>query len=173
MKSVLDDLVLLSAHRGRWAARWVSGLVRSAYSIFVHRPFRVVALSLAIAVMSGADLYLTLLFVTQTGMNEMNPLARAMMEYQSPAILAVWKMGTVVISVGILLMIRKQRSAELGAWVGCFVMGWLMLHWSGFIENSQYINFEMAASHNINNPTWIMISTGSEDPSGVMTTVID
>lgn len=151
----------------------MSGNGSGACSLLVRRPFRVVALSLAIAVMSGVDLYLTILYVTHTGMNEMNPLARAMMEYQSPSILAVWKTGTVVISVGILLLIRRQRSAELGAWIGCLVMGWLMLHWIGFIKNSQYLNIEMAAALNHDNPSWIMISTGAEGPGGMINTVID
>lgn len=139
----------------------------------MQRPFRVVALSLAIAAMSSVDLYLTILYITHTGMNEVNPLARAMMEYQSPAILSAWKAGTVALSIGILMLIRKQRSAELGAWVGCLVMGWLMIHWVGFIESTQYIDIEMANAQNRDNPTWIMISTEAQVGDGIMTTVID
>lgn len=169
MASVLDHLVRLIGN----ALGWVKDLGLQVSHLFVHRPFRVVALSLAIVVMSSVDLYLTILYITHTGMNEVNPLARAMMEYQSPAILAVWKIGTVVISIGILMLIRKQRSAELGAWVGCLVMGWLMIHWVGFIESTQYIDIEMTIAQNRDNPTWIMISTEAQVGDGVMTTVID
>ena len=92
------------------------------------------------------------------------------MEYQSPTILAIWKTGTVVISVGILLLIRKQRSAEIGAWVGCCVLGWLMVHWFGFIDLNQSVGIELA--QNQDDPSWIIISTGQEDGSGI-STVID
>ena len=86
MESVLDHLVRLIA--SVWI--WAKDLCRQILALFVHRPFRVVALSLAIAVMSSVDLYLTILYITHSGMNEVNPLARAMMEYQSPTILGIW-----------------------------------------------------------------------------------
>lgn len=148
---------------------WLKELCIQIGSLFINRAFRVVILSLAIAVMSGVDLYLTLLYITQIGMNEINPLARAMMEYQSPAILAAWKLGTVVISIGILLFIRKQRSAEIGAWIGCFVLGWLMVHWFGFIEINQSLGIELAQHQQ--DSSWIMISTGQESGSGIFTVI--
>jgi Domain of unknown function (DUF5658) len=133
------------------------------FGLFTKRSFRVILLSMAIVTMSSADLYLTLLYVTQIGMNEMNPLARAMMEYQSPAILAIWKTATVLLSVGILLWIRKQPSAEIGAWVGCLVLGWLMIHWVSFVDKSQHLDLELAGAMNIDNPNWIMISPSPND----------
>lgn len=99
-----------------------------------RRPFRVVTLSLAIAVMSAADLYLTLLYLTHTGMSEANPLARLMIAYQSPAVLASWKALTVFLCLGILYLVRDRRSAELGAWTGAAVLAWLMTHWATYIE---------------------------------------
>lgn len=130
-------------------------------------------LAIAIAIMSAFDLYLTILYITHTGMNEMNPLARAMMEYQSPAILALWKGCTVLLSVGILLIIRKQRSAELGAWVGCLVMGWLMIHWGSFIHNSKEVDIDTLIAQSKDNPSWITMPTQAQVLEGVGTTVID
>ena len=130
-------------------------------------------LSLAIAAMSSIDLYLTILYITHSGMNELNPIARAMMEYQSPTILAIWKAGTVAISIGILLLIRKQRSAEFGAWIGCFVMSWLMFHWVGFIEQSRHLDMEVIMALNEDNPSWIMIPSSANALDGSMRTVID
>ena len=169
MNSVLDDF---DRPVGNVRTR-LGILIHQVCSLFARRPMRVLMLSVAIAVMSGVDLYLTLLFVTHTGMNELNPLARAMMDYQSPAVLAVWKMGTVVLSVGILLLIRTQRSAEFGAWVGCLVMGWLMVHWTGYIELSKDLNMETVVAQNQDNPTWIMLSTSVEAGTGIGGTVID
>ncbi|MBL4698670.1 MAG: hypothetical protein JKX70_07540 [Phycisphaerales bacterium] len=169
MNSVLDDFDQPIGN----VRRRLGTLIHQVCSLFARRPMRVLMLSVAIAVMSGVDLYLTLLFITHTGMNELNPLARAMMDYQSPAVLAVWKMGTVVLSVGILLLIRKQRSAEFGAWVGCLVMGWLMVHWTGYIELSKDLNMETVVAQNQDNPTWIMLSTSVEAGTGIGGTVID
>lgn len=171
MISVLDNLVCRISLSGSWVSGCVRSLPKRLYAMFACRPFRVLVLSLAIAAMSGVDLYLTLLFVTQTGMHEMNPLARAMMEYQSPVILAVWKTATVVLSIGILILIRKQRSAEMGAWIGCLVMGWLMLHWTGFIHLSSEIDMELAQS--ADNPNWIIMSTQVEGLESVGSWIID
>lgn len=143
------------------------------FSVLAHRPRRVVLLLIAIAVMSGVDLYLTLLYVTHTGLNEMNPLARAMMEYQSPAILAVWKATTVAVAVGILLLIRRQRSAEWGAWAGCMVLGLLMLHWASFIEQTKHMTLEVAQAMGENDPTWVMIGARVEAGAHPTRTMID
>lgn len=100
------------------------------------RPFRVVALASAIVAMSGVDLYLTLLFLTQTGMSEANPLARFMIAYQSPAMLAAWKVLTVSLCVGILCRVRDRRCAELGAWTAAVVLALLMGHWTRYIRQA-------------------------------------
>ncbi|MFK7883340.1 MAG: DUF5658 family protein [Phycisphaerales bacterium] len=110
----------------------VAPLIRT----FMSRPSRVVILGGAIGAMSMIDLYLTLLYLTHTGMSEANPLARAIIAYQSPFVLAVWKLLTVTFCVGILYLIRHKRSAELGAWVGAIVLGLLMTHWARYIEES-------------------------------------
>lgn len=131
------------------------------------RSRRVILLAVAITLMSAVDLYLTLLYVTNTGMNEVNPLARAMMAYQSPAVLAVWKFATVALSLGILILIRSKRSAEIGAWVGCLVLGWLMTHWVQFIHETRDINLQVVQEIASNDPTWVMIdATPREFRSG-------
>jgi|GEM_PF-1093937 len=170
MKSVLDDSGSKSVDEIKC---WMLDVFNQIRTLFVHRSFRVITLAIAIAVMSGVDLYLTILYITHTGMNEMNPLARAMMEYQSPAILALWKGGTVLLSLGILILIRKQRSAEMGAWVGCLVMGWLMLHWGSFIHNSKEVDIDALLAQSKDNPSWIMMPTQAQVLEGVGETVID
>lgn len=138
------------------------GLVSGLISIFSQRTFRVVVLGFAIAAMSSVDLYLTLLYVTHTGMNELNPFARAMMQYQSPFVLAIWKALTVAISVGILMLIRKQRSAEIGAWAGCLLLGWLMMHWSTFIYETRHMDIEVVHEIASGDPTWVIIEAAPE-----------
>lgn len=135
----------------------------AVFPLLRARSRRVLLLSLAIALMSAVDLYLTLLYVTNTGMNEMNPLARAMMEYQSPGLLALWKFATVALSLGILIVIRTRRSAECGAWVGCFVLGWLMSHWVVFIHETRDMNLEIMQEIASGDPTWIMIEAAPRE----------
>lgn len=106
----------------------------SARACLLARPFRVVLLLTLIAAMSFVDLYLTLLYLTHTGMSEANPVARALIAYQSPLVLGVWKCLTVALCVGILYLFRERRSAELGAWAGACVLGCLMAHWSNYID---------------------------------------
>lgn len=170
MKSVLDDSGCPSIDGLKG---WILGVLEQIRLLLVRRSFRVFMLTIAIAVMSGADLYLTILYITHIGMNEVNPLARAMMEYQSPMILALWKGGTVLISLGILLLIRKQRSAEFGAWIGCLVMGWLMIHWVGFIHSSQDMDLDSLIAQSKDNPEWIIMPTQAQVSDGVGGTIID
>ena len=136
-------------------------LIRSPLGLLAKRGYRVGLLGLLIAAMSGIDLYLTLLYVTHIGMNELNPLARAMMEYQSPALLAIWKMATVSLCVGILFIIRKKRSAEIGAWAACLFLGWLMSHWIIFIEETREMNIEVMHEIATGDPTLVTIDVSA------------
>ncbi len=166
--SVLDHLVgLIQSVR-----LCLGSLLLQVIRTFVRRPFRVIVLSLAIIAMSGIDLYLTILYITHSGMSESNPIARAMMEYQSPMILGIWKAATVFLSIGILMMIRKKRSAEFGAWVGCAVMGMLMLHWITFINQNQDFDFEMVMAENKGNPDWIFMPGKMNSVAGEYSAVV-
>lgn len=107
--------------------------LRGVLGPLARRPYRVVLLGVLIAAMSGVDLYLTMLYLTHSGMSEGNPIARAMIAYQSPEVLAAWKALTVALCVGILYLIRERRSAEIGAWVGALVLSVLMAQWSRYI----------------------------------------
>lgn len=134
------------------AACSVAAAVRS-------RSSRVIALGIAIAVMSSIDLYLTLLYLTHTGMPEANPLARAMIAYQSPLVLAVWKTLTVALCVGILYLIRHKRSAEVGAWAGACVLGLLMSHWARYASELEEMKPHMAPIAAQIDDTWVHIHT--------------
>ncbi len=127
---------------------------------FANRSSRVIVLIALIAVMSMVDLYLTILYVTHTGMNEVNPLARAMMEYQSPAVLGIWKIATVLLGVGILAIIRTKRSAELGAWIGCMILALLMSHWVSYINEHARISQDPLYTQALAGPNFVHMPTG-------------
>lgn len=132
-----------------------AALAGAAIRPFADRSSRVIVLLALIALMSVVDLYLTVLYITHTGMNEINPLARAMMEYKSPAILGLWKLTTVSLGVGILVVIRRRRSAEIGAWLGCAVLGVLMNHWLAYIEEYERITTDAVVVEAMGDPTWV------------------
>ncbi|MBO6512335.1 MAG: hypothetical protein JJ974_00030 [Phycisphaerales bacterium] len=140
-------------------------LTRRVSAPFRDRSFRVIALITLIVVMSVIDLYLTLLYITHTGMTEANPLARAMMEYQSPTILALWKAATVVLGVGILAFIRKKRSAELGAWIGCLILGFLMSHWVNFIHEHASLSDGPIMIEAMGDPNWVHMNADLLGPT--------
>jgi len=136
-------------------------ILRMASNPFLNRSFRVIVLITLIAAMSMVDLYLTILYITHTGMNELNPLARGMMEYQSPAILGLWKIATVFLGVGILAWIRTKRSAEMGAWIGCLILGILMIHWVAYIHEESRLASGPIQTEAMGNPNWVLFGRGN------------
>ena len=134
-------------------------------SVFNDRSYRVIVLVALITAMSVIDLYLTILYITHTGMNEINPLARAMMGYESPAILGLWKLATVALGVGILALIRHKRSAEIGAWVGCLILGSLMVHWVSYIEEQSRFTQDPVAIGAMGDPSWVYMESDFLGPT--------
>lgn len=130
---------------------------------FASRSSRVIALVTLVAAMSAVDLYFTITAVTSVGMNEMNPLARAIMAYESPAMIALWKAGTVALGCGILLRCRRERSAEFGAWIGFAALAMLMTHWVSFHDELVEIQHDPALVDALGDPTWVRIS--ADEPS--------
>jgi uncharacterized membrane protein YqjE len=96
---------------------------------------RVSILLAAILVMSIGDLYMTLTHLTTTGMLEANPLARLIMAYNSPMLLAAWKMSSVGLAVGILFWARHRGRTEIATWFCFLVLTWLTCRWT--IYNDQ------------------------------------
>ena len=128
----------------------------------LDRSYRVVVLVSLIAAMSAVDLYLTILYLTHTGMNELNPLARAMMEYRSPALLGLWKLSTVSLGAGILFFMRKKRCAEIAAILGCVILGALMMHWLNFINEFERLTTDPVLVEAMGDPTFIRFAPAVE-----------
>lgn len=122
------------------------------------RPRRVALLVAAIIVMSLGDLALTLTYLQHLGMAEMNPLARLVIGFQSPALLAVWKLATVAACVSILLWKSSTRSAELGAWLGAMILCGLMLHWRSYVKLAPPIPASVAAHVHSGDERWTSIA---------------
>ena len=127
------------------------------------REGRILGVLLAIGVMAYADLDMTLAYATNVGMGEGNPVARAVMSAQSPALVVVYKLACTVFGLAILYRFRKSRLSEPAAWAMLLVMGWLMLRWSHYnagiaASPSLYVDAAMAKeTHADAHPEWIMI----------------
>lgn len=96
------------------------------------RSRRVVLLLGAIALMSVADLIMTIEYATSVGLFEGNPIARAVMSYGSAPLLACWKLATVGVCLWILFRARRTGSGELGAWICVAALAWLSFRWTGY-----------------------------------------
>jgi uncharacterized BrkB/YihY/UPF0761 family membrane protein len=122
------------------------------------RSLRVTILLLATCLMCLADLALTLTFVTTTGMLEANPLARSVMEHNSPGLVVVWKLATMVLGLGILYWIRRNKWAEVGSWVCFAVMAALSIHWFTYTGVMASPESEYAAMAAADDPRFISIT---------------
>ncbi len=95
-----------------------------------RRAIRVWLLVATIAILSMADLYMTLTHLRGAGMGEANPLARLVISYNSPLLLGVWKCACVFLACVILAMARHRWSGEAASWVCAAVLTALTVHWA-------------------------------------------
>jgi hypothetical protein len=122
------------------------------------RGIRVLLLCLATLCMALGDLMMTLTYVTSVGMVENNPLARAVMEQGSAALVVVWKMTTIALGLGILTWKRHSRAAEIGAWVVFAAMLALSIHWVNFNHAVASMCPEYSHLAMTGDPRWVVIA---------------
>lgn len=103
---------------------------------------RVTLLVFATMMLAAGDLYMTLTFLTTVGMVEANPIARLVMEHQSPAIIVLWKLATTALGLGILYKLRTRVGAEVGAWVCFIALAALAFHWLGYVRATSHAGDE-------------------------------
>jgi hypothetical protein len=97
------------------------------------RTVRIVVLVGVVATLSLADLWLTVYFMSTTGMSELNPLARALAGF-GPSALVAFKLASLLVNGGVLVACRTRVTAELGAWVSVIVMVALTAHWHNYMN---------------------------------------
>lgn len=119
------------------------------------RSRRVLALLACVIVLSAADLYLTTTHLSSAGMAEGNPIARAIIAVNSPALLALWKVVTVSIGVWILFAARRSRAGEAGAWLCFGVLCWLMVRWMSYSDEIASLTAHLAQLPEISGGRWV------------------
>lgn len=113
------------------------------------RARRVVILVLAAGALGLLDLAFTLTYARSTGMVEMNPLARAMIDLGGAPQLVRFKLLTILISGGALYAIRRRSGAEWCAWISLGILVGLSAHWARYSAIAEEIGphlFAQAAS---------------------------
>ncbi len=122
------------------------------------RERRVLLLLAAVAVLSLADLYMTMAHVTGAGMYEENPLARAIMKMGSPAFLAMFKVVSLGVAVGILYAVRGRASSELGSWLCLGVLVWLTGRWVVYNNAADALTDDMNYIKHARDHRWVAMS---------------
>lgn len=118
---------------------WPGASIARVFLGTPYRPRRVTVLLVALAIMSGFDLLLTLTYLTQSGMMESNPIARVVMVGGGTGGVVLWKVLTVALATFIFFVARARLSGELGALLCCTVLGWLMVRWHHYTAEAHTI----------------------------------
>jgi hypothetical protein len=121
----------------RWGPLDLSGTTLGHWlsNLATNRTQRVAYLLVTVALVSAADLYLTLHYLTTTGMAEGNPIARLVMSFGQSWILGVWKFALVTFTLMVIWTHRKRVFSECAAWFCALVMGWLCVQWYDYTKH--------------------------------------
>ncbi len=138
--------------------RGLGGLLPISHALSPEaRCIRVAMLLLATLIMSIGDLYMTLTLATSVGMFESNPFSRAVMEQDSPALVILWRMGTLLFGLGILYHFRRLARAEIGTWICFAALLTLTIYWTQYIETIQTLTPAYGSLAMTNDPDWVLM----------------
>ena len=119
------------------------------------RGIRVLMLAALVAILSAADLYITGLYLSTTGMAEENPLARLVMSSGSMGYLSVWKLMTIVPALALMIGYRHRLFVELLGWVACGVLIVVMIRWMQYASETHLLVSALDALQNNADGRWV------------------
>jgi hypothetical protein len=122
-----------------------------------RRPIRVVCLTIAIALLSLADLHITMLYLRTVGMGEANPIARFVMEHGSETLLIAWKCASVSVACLVFFQCRRHRVAELAAWFALAVLVWLLVRWMGYADEVWRLTPALHTLSEVDSALWVRL----------------
>ena len=97
------------------------------------RPRRVTVLLAGIAVLSLADLAVTIAYLQANSMMEANPLAAYVIRAsQSVWVLVAFKLATVGICVGLLYRVRRHLCGEIASWCALAILMGISVMWHSY-----------------------------------------
>lgn len=127
-------------------------------AIVERRARRVTLLVLATASLGLFDLAFTLTFMRSIGMYELNPLARLMIGIGGAGQLIRFKLLTIVLSSGLLYLIRRRWGAELCAWLSLAALVLLSLHWVRYTKTTEDLGPTLLAETLMVDHRWVTLS---------------
>jgi len=114
---------------------------------------RVAGVLLAVLILSVLDLALTLGCMMQGGMFEANPIVVHLAQStQSPAIIGLFKVSTVLVGASMLFRLRRHPQAELAAWLIAIILAAVAFQWIQYLTLASGLPIVM--SHD---PAWIQL----------------
>lgn len=123
------------------------------------RSIRVVVLIIAIIALSLGDLFMTMTYLRSGGMGEGNPVARLVIEYNSPALLVAWKCASVLLACLIFAVYRRKPFTEAACWCCVLILAWLTVQWWNYsseaAELAQHIPVIATASERTD---WVQLT---------------
>jgi hypothetical protein len=123
----------------------------------VQRSERVTWLLSGVIILSLADLFLTISYLTSVGMSEGNPIALWLLQTTNSVWpLVLYKALTVAICVTLLYRTRRKRQSELASWCAMLILVTLSIWWNQY---SRYQHLLPTAEDHI-----VMIGDSFEQP---------
>jgi hypothetical protein len=119
------------------------------------RTIRIAMLAGTLVLMSLLDLHITLLYLGSVGLAEENPFARIVMSHGSPALLAGWKVMTVLPTILVVTLYRRRLAAELLAWIACAVLIGVMFRWVQYADQTDLLLISLPALEEGADNRWI------------------
>lgn len=122
---------------GASASTHLQGAVPGLLAIRLRRRgMRVTCLTVAVILMSLADLWITLVYLRSVGMGEGNPIARWVMQHWSMGGLIAWKCASVALAALVFMRYRQRRLTEIASWFCCGVLVWLLFKWIAYADEA-------------------------------------
>jgi hypothetical protein len=123
----------------------------------VQRSERVTWLLSGVIILSLADLFLTISYLTSVGMSEGNPIALWLLQTTNSVWpLVLYKALTVAVCVTLLYRTRRKRQSELASWCALLILVTLSIWWNQY---SRYQHLLPIAEDHI-----VMIGDSFEQP---------
>lgn len=116
---------------------------------------RVLLLSFLIVALSIADLWITLTFLHTVGMEEMNPVASFIIRNQSPLGLVLFKFGSMMACVSLILLVRHRFQGEMAAWTAAAILTALTIRWSDYTAEAIRMQDTVSIMEAQNAGTWL------------------
>lgn len=123
-----------------------------------RRSIRVIALTVAVMLMSFGDLYMTLTHLKGIGMAEGNPVARLVMEYNSTTLLSAWKTASIVLACLVFLIARTRVMTEVACWFCVLVLLALTCKWIYYSSEITALTPTLSAISQSDSADWVSIS---------------